>query len=177
MKFESDFNYDILLKYQKVKISSLKSSNDYIIWESSMKIMLMHEDTLKLIQNKLEKLKKNDKIHHKWEVLNDHTIIIIRINYDKELQHHIHHFINVRKIWLYIKKHYKKFILAKEIEFFMKLTRIWLDKHLNMRSYFIIVYDHIEKVNQWISKQFFQNWMTCLLLVKEFSFKYNIWTS
>ena len=59
----------------------------------------------------------------------------------------------------------------------MKLTRMWLDEHSNMRSYFVTVYDHIEKINQQISNQLFQDWMTCLLLVKELSFKYNIWIS
>ena len=46
-----------------------------------------------------------------------------------------------------------------------------------MRSYFAAVYDHIEKINQWTGNQLFQDWMTCLLLVKELSFKYDIWTS
>ena len=109
--------------------------------------------------------------------MNDCAIITIKINCDKELQHHIHHFTDVRKIWLYIKKHYRQFISAKEIEFFMKLTRMQFDEHSNMRSYFVTVYDYIEKINWQISNQFFQDWMTCLLLVKEFSFKYNIWIS
>jgi len=59
----------------------------------------------------------------------------------------------------------------------MKLTRMWLDEHLNMRSYFVTVYDHIEEINQQTGNQLFQNWMTCLFLVKKLSFKYNIWTS
>ena len=46
-----------------------------------------------------------------------------------------------------------------------------------MRSYFAAVYDHIEKINQQIDNQLFQDWMTCLLLVKKLSFKYDIWIS
>ena len=65
MESDSDSDYDISLKYQKVKISSLKSSDDYIIWESSMEIVLMREGTLKLVQGKLQELKKGSKIHHK----------------------------------------------------------------------------------------------------------------
>ncbi len=63
--FNSDSDFDISLKYQKVKITSLKSSDNYIIWESSMKIILMHEDTLRLVKNKLKKLKNNNKSHYK----------------------------------------------------------------------------------------------------------------
>jgi len=66
MNSDSDSDFDISLKYQKVKILSLKSSDDYIIWKSSMKIVLMQESTLKLVQSKLQKFKKDDKIHHKW---------------------------------------------------------------------------------------------------------------
>ena len=59
----------------------------------------------------------------------------------------------------------------------MKLMRMWLDKHSNMRSYFVTVYDHIKKINQWTDNQLFQDWITCLLLIKEFSFKYDMWIS
>ena len=64
-EMNSDSDFDISLKYQKVKITSLKLSDDYVTWESSMKIMLMCEDTLKLVKNKLKKLKNSDKSHYK----------------------------------------------------------------------------------------------------------------
>jgi hypothetical protein len=175
--YESDSDYDIPLKYQEVKISPLKSPDDYITWEPSMEIVLMREGTLKLVQGKLEEPNEGGKVHYKWEVLNDRAIATIRVNCGKELQRRIRRFTDARKIWLYIEKHDGKSTSAKGIESFMKLTRMRLDEHSSMRSYFAAAYDHIEEINRRTGNQPFQDWMACLLLVKGLPSKYDIWTS
>ena len=96
---KSDSNVKISLRFQEVKIKSLKYSWEFSTWKLSIKTILLHKETLDLVTDKFSKSTDQEfKTYHKWKKLNVRAVVMLKINSEYELQERLKTEKNVRKI-------------------------------------------------------------------------------